>query len=291
MRNYAKFIASLLLFGSNGVVAAQIELSSGRIVLCRTFIGAAFLGLVLLARAVRGGRPRPAAGGVRSWLFVVASGVSMGLSWLFLYEAYREVGVSVSSLAYYCAPIIVMALSPVLFKEPLTARGVASLAVVFAGAVLMNGATLATGGSSWGMLCGWLSAAAHAAMVVFSKLGDDVDGLDSSCAQLAASCAVAFVSLAATSGLPFCIPASSAPWVVVLGVVNTGVGCYWYFSSFQGLTAQTVSVLGYLEPLSAVVCAAVFLGESLGAAQLLGGALIIGGALAGTAATAPRTRG
>ncbi|WP_371808830.1 EamA family transporter [Adlercreutzia sp. ZJ473] len=79
------------------------------------------------------------------------------------------------------------------------------------------------------------------------------------------------------------MPAASWAWVAVLGVVNTGLGCFLYFSSFEGLSAQTVAILGYLEPLSAVVCALMFLGEPMGLWEAVGGVLIIGGAILGTA--------
>lgn len=70
--------------------------------------------------------------------------------------------------------------------------------------------------------------------------------------------------------------------MIVPGIANTGLGCYLYFSSFDSLRAQTVAILGYLEPLSAVVCALVFLGEPMGTFEVVGGALIIGGAMAGS---------
>lgn len=79
-------------------------------------------------------------------------------------------------------------------------------------------------------------------------------------------------------GTPFDASSVSWEWVVMLGVVNTGIGCYLYFSSFEGLRAQEVALLGYLEPLSAVVCALAFLGEPMEPLQIIGGALIIAGA-------------
>ena len=94
--------------------------------------------------------------------------------------------------------------------------------------------------------------------------GFQVEGLMSSLVQLAASFAVAALFLVATGGFPFVVDAASWPWVLVLGAVNTGIGCYLYFSSFGGLRAQTVAILGYLEPVSAVVCALVFLHEPMG---------------------------
>lgn len=278
MKAYVKFISSLILFGSNGVMAAHILLPSCDIVVLRTLVGSLFLGAIFLVK-----RPAPNFGGVRNVILVTVSGASMGLSWLFLYEAYQTVGVAVSSLAYYCAPIMVLALSPVIFKERLTRRILLSFAIVLAGALALNCGSVEGASSPWGLFCGWMSAVCHAAMVIFSKMADEVEGLTSSLVQLAASFLVSCAFLVFVGGLPFDVPLGSWPWIIVLGVVNTGLGCFLYFSSFEGLSAQTVAVLGYLEPLSAVVCALVFLGEPMGLWEAVGGVLIIGGAMLGTA--------
>jgi len=57
------------------------------------------------------------------------------------------------------------------------------------------------------------------------------------------------------------IPAGSWGWILLLGIVNTGIGCYLYFSPLSQLPVQTVAVCGYFEPLSAVVFAALLLGK------------------------------
>lgn len=44
----------------------------------------------------------------------------MGTSWIFLYEAYQQIGISVASLEYYCGAVIVRALSPIIFNEKLS---------------------------------------------------------------------------------------------------------------------------------------------------------------------------
>ncbi len=48
-RPYLKYIAALLLFGSNGVVASAIDLSSYEIVLLRSVIGGALLLVLFFA--------------------------------------------------------------------------------------------------------------------------------------------------------------------------------------------------------------------------------------------------
>ena len=60
---------------------------------------------------------------------------------------------------------------------------------------------------------------------------------------------------------------------------NTGIGCLLYFSAVAKLPVQTVAVVGYLEPLSAVVFSAVLLGEAITPVRLMGAALVIGGAI------------
>ena len=47
------------------------------------------------------------------------------------------------------------------------------------------------------------------------------------------------------------------------------------------IPVQTVAVCGYLEPLSAVVFAALLLGEEMTVIQIIGAACIIGGAMIG----------
>ena len=63
--------------------------------------------------------------------------------------------------------------------------------------------------------------------------------------------------------------------------MNTGFGCYLYISPLAELPVQTVAVCGYLEPLSAVIFAALLLGEKMSLLQYLGALCIIGAAMIG----------
>ena len=123
-RAYLKYIVSLLLFGSNGIVASRITLSSYEIVLLRTMIGS----FLLIAVYFAGKGKLTFYQNRKQFLFLCVSGIAMSASWIFLYEAYAQIGVGVSSLLYYCGPVLVMALSPVLFREKL---GVSKLQDLF----------------------------------------------------------------------------------------------------------------------------------------------------------------
>jgi drug/metabolite transporter (DMT)-like permease len=278
-KDHVLYIASLLLFGSNGIVAAAIPLPSTQIVVLRTFIGTMLLvAVIAFSRDLRGLHEEQS--GLK---FVLASGVCTGLSWVTLYEAYRLVGVGVSSLLYYCAPIVVMIVSVPLFGEKMTMRGAGGFTVVLAGTVLVGAQASAVGGSVTGVVLAALSALCHAGMVICSKKAPEVSGLRSSAIQLAVSCLIALPFLAGEGGLGFLvdIPSDAWPAILFLGLANTGLGCLMYFTSVPRLPAQTVATLGYLEPLSAVVLSALLLGETLSALQWVGAVMIIGGALFG----------
>lgn len=64
-------------------------------------------------------------------------------------------------------------------------------------------------------------------------------------------------------------------------MVNTGIGCYFYFFSIGELPVQTVAICGYLEPLSALLFSDALLGERISLLQDVGAVLIVGGTAIG----------
>jgi drug/metabolite transporter (DMT)-like permease len=276
-RAYFKYIAALLLFGSNGIVASYIPLNSYEIVFARTLIGSLFLVLIFVFSKQK----------VQFWknkshlLYLVISGMAMGISWMFLYEAYAQTGVSLATLAYYCGPVIVMILSPFLFKEKMTeTKFFGFLAVVF-GMFLVNRQALSQERTSWGLICGILSAIMYAFMVVFNKKAESITGLENSMCQLMTSFITVAIFMGFKQGFSINMMRGNLLAILILGVVNTGIGCYFYFSSIGHLPVQTVAICGYLEPLSALIFSAVFLAEKLSLVQIAGAALILGGAVFG----------
>lgn len=276
-KQYFKYIAALLLFGSNGIVAGNIQLSSYEIVFWRTMLGSILLIIILFF----GKHRLNFSNNKKDYVFISLSGIAMGASWIFLYEAYEQVGVSLASLAYYCGPVIVMILSPVLFGEKLTAAKIIGFLSVVVGIFFVNGGVSDVSIHRHGLLCGILSAFMYSVMVIMNKKSVNVKGIENSAVQLF----VSFVTVAFFVGLKsrFVLEISSSNWIwtIILGIVNTGIGCYFYFSSIAYLPVQTVAILGYLEPLSAVILAVVILGESLFPVQIAGAVMIIGGAIFG----------
>ena len=288
MRNfYRSYIAGLLLFGSNGIVASGIALDSYQIVYLRCIIGSAALLLLFLLTKQR----RNAKGHTRDLCFLAISGAAMGANWLFLYEAYRRIGVGAATLLCYCGPVIVMALAPILFHEKLSLRKCLGFLAVLVGVFLINGQAAQGGKMLWGIFCGGMSAVMYAVLVIANKKVAYIVGMENALYQMLFSTLTVVLFLLFREGLFFSIPAVSLPFILLLGVANTGLGCYLYFSSIGQLPVQSVAVLGYLEPFSAVVLSAVLLGEGMSAMRFLGAALILGGAMYAEMSTKKKKRG
>lgn len=276
-RDFLKYLLGLLLFGSNGVVASFIALQSHEIVLLRSVLGSMFLLALFL---LTGGR-FTLRQHRKDAFFIVLSGVAMAADWLLLFEACARISVSLGMIINYCGPVIVIACSAIFFSERITAKTVLALISAMVGAVLISWQGMRSGIDRIGLLLALLSAFAYAAMVISNKLSTGITGTENSTIQLMATCIVVAIYGAVRQGINIHIPEVNFLPVLWIGIINTGLGCFLYFSSISALPAQTVAICGYLEPLSAVLFSVWLLKEVMSPMQILGAAMILGGAAFG----------
>lgn len=275
-KSFLKYLGSLLIFGSNGVMVSHISLSSYEIVFLRTLIGTAFIILLYLATGgkfhIREHK--------RDAIFIAISGMLQGASWVFLYEGYRNIGVGISSLIYYCGPILLVVSAPVLFSEKLSGTKAICFGVVLLGLVMINGRVLKSGGGSlWGFAASVLSAVTFFLMLVFNKKSRHIHGMENAVIQVSFAFVAMAIFIGATQQFVIHTQSGDWPWIIIQGVINTAIGCYLYYSALPKLSVHTIAVCGYVEPLAAVVFAAVFLSETMSPIQLIGAVCIIGGAV------------
>ena len=265
-RAYRKLFISLFLFGSNGIVANQIHTDSIEIVFFRCMLGSLLLTVIF---RTQGNRVKIDFRN-KNVRLLIFSGIAMGVSWVFLFQAYTQIGVGVSTLLYYCAPVFVIALSPLLFSEKISTVKAISFAVVLCGIILLNGQFVLAGRCWAGVFTG---------MIILNKKAKDVSSVERAIIQLLSACSIVTVFMVARQGVYFQLSWTDVPWICILGFLNSGIGCWLFFSSIAQLSAQTISICGYMEPLSAVVFTALLLHEKLSSLQVLGAFLIISGAL------------
>ena len=148
-RAHIEYIAAMLIFGFNGVLASAIPWRSYEIVLSRTVIGSLFMLAVMLIRK----RPFVFRQEMKSFKILMVSGIAMGFNWMCLYEAYNQLGVGLAQLICCSGPAVAMLLSPFILKEKLRAYKMLGFAAVAFGMLLTCSNDL-SGGLNFGLLCG-----------------------------------------------------------------------------------------------------------------------------------------
>ena len=273
------FVSSMLIFGTIGVFRRYIPLPSAFLAFTRGIIGG--LCILLLIRLRKKGGREPLAR--RDLLMLVVSGALIGFNWMLLFEAYNHTTVAVATLCYYMAPTIVILLSPIVFRERLTARKAICATVAVAGMVLVSGVLGENGApeaSVPGILLGLGAAAIYAAVVIMNKKIRGVDTYRKTTVQLLSAGLAMVPYLLLTGGFStegFSV--SATVLLLVVGVVHTGIAYALYFGSMDGLRVQTVAILSYIDPVSALLFSALLLREPLSAAGIIGAVMIIGSAM------------
>ena len=287
-RSYIKIIVAMLIWGTLGIFTRQIGVSSGEIVLYRVIIG----GLSLLAVYLFSRRRSSGRAVRRASLLLLLSGVCMGFNWLFLFEAYKYTTVSVATVAYYCAPIIVMILTPILFKERIAPLRVVGIISALIGLVLIMGTVSGTNADLKGFLFGLAAAALYSTVTMLNKFAKGISHIEITLIQLLGAFLVMLPYCLVTGGGVLHLPVTTSGIVsmLLLGIVHTGLALFLYFSSIQGLSAQSAALCSYIDPGSALVFSAIFLNEKMSTVQIVAAVLILGGALFGELFS-PHTRG
>ena len=268
-------IVSMAVFGTLGPFVRNITVSSSELALYRAILAALLISVYFLItkqridfKAIRKEAP-----------VLLLSGVAMGINWILLFEAYKYTTVSVATLSYYFAPVIVTAVCPLLFKEKLTARQIICFVMSTVGLVLLIGITDLDGGSSSlkGIAFGLGAALFYAMVILLNKFIKGVAGIQRTMLQFISAIAVLIPYVLLTGGITLG-SMNSTGWtcLLVVGLFHTGVCYCLYFSSLKELPGQEAAILSYIDPLVALLVSVFILGEQILPVQILGGMMILG---------------
>lgn len=275
MNAKAMLSISMAIFGTLGVFTRNIAVASGELALYRAILAAA---LILVYLAVS--KQKIDFSGIKKEIpLLLASGMAMGINWILLFQAYRYTTISVATLSYYFAPVIVTIVCPFLFHEKLTRKQIICFIMSTIGLVLVIGiGTLGQGGTDLlGILFGLGAAVFYATVILLNKFIKNVAGIHRTLLQFFAAILILIPYVACTSG---CQLASldTKGWIclLIVGLVHTGITYCLYFSALKDLKGQETAILSYIDPLVAVLISVLILGESMSISQALGGAMILG---------------
>lgn len=267
--------ASMTIFGTIALFVRNISVTSAEIALYRAALATVLLGGFFLVtgskidlRAIRKELP-----------LLLFSGMAMGINWILLFEAYRYTTVSVATLSYYFAPVIVTLVCPILFKEKMGAKQWICFVMSTIGIVLITGIGDLSGSNRHftGILFGLGAAVLYATVVLLNKFIKGVSGVHRTFLQFAAALLTLLPYVLLTSGFTLGnLDASGWISLLVVGIVHSGIAYCLYFSALKDIPGQEAAILSYIDPLVAVAVSVFVLGEQLTALQLIGGILILG---------------
>jgi RarD protein len=214
-------------------------------------------------------------------LLLMISGAGIGFNWILMLEAYKYTSIANATLSYYFAPVFVVLLSPLLLKERLTPIKVGCVLAALGGMFLIVGIGGGEGKNHViGISYGLAAAVLYASVVIMNKYLKGLSGLETTLIQISAATVVLFPYTLITEKIRiFNIDTKSAVFLIILGLIHTGLAYLLYFTGMKKLKGQTVAVLSYTDPISAILMSGLFLGEKLTLLQVLGGVLILGATL------------
>lgn len=267
-------ITAMLIFGTIGLFVKNIELSSSEIALTRGFIGG-----VTLILATIFFKKKISFEAIKNNLYLlIFSGLAVGLNWIFLFQGYKYTSISNATLSYYFVPVFVTILAPFILKEKLTLSKFLCVLMALVGMFCIVGVDGINGGSDLiGIAYGLLAAGFYASVILMNKFLKGIDSIEITVIQLISATITLLPYVLYVEGLGILSVSSvSIPYILILGIVHTGIAYLLYFSSLQGLKGQTIAVLSYIDPVFAIIISAVILKEQLGVLQIIGGVLILG---------------
>ena len=267
-------IISMTIFGTLGIFVRNIPVSSGELALYRAILAALLIAVYLLMTKQK----IPFAKIKKEIPILLLSGIAMGINWILLFEAYKYTTVSLATLSYYFAPVIVTIVCPLLFHERLTGKQILCFVMSTAGLVLITGIGDIGGGSDFvGILFGLGAAVFYAVVILLNKFIKNVEGIPRTFLQFL-SAIVILIPYVVLSGGVTLGRMNAFGWInlLIVGLVHTGVTYCMYFSSLKELPGQKAAILSYIDPLVAVLISVTILGENLTFEQATGGLLILG---------------
>jgi drug/metabolite transporter (DMT)-like permease len=250
-----------------GLFAKVITLPALDIIAIRSLIAALTLFVfVRLTKAPLGFARRS------DMLWTLLMGVIVAVHWIVFFTAVQVSSVAIVVVAIYTFPVITVLLESLFYRRPIDRHNLVTALIVFGGVYLAVPGGFAGGRFAAGAGLGVLSALLYSLRnVLYRKY-----------LKAYPSSAMMFyqVAVAAVALLPFLTPGLDLGmelrwlYLLALGVVFTAVAHTLYVDSLRVIRASTAGLISCMEPIYAIILAALILGERPGL-QTVAGALIV----------------
>jgi len=208
-------------------------------------------------------------GGSRKLAVPIVLGLTGLVNSLTFFYAFRSTTISNAVLSHYTAPVITALLAAVFLKEKITRMLIVAIALSSLGLWIMLDGFSVRPDDMTGILCGLASGISYAVIIIIAR-------------KYAKEYRPFLLTYVVNITIVLCV----APFVrefpthalwpfFVMGIVHSIIAPVLYYRGIQDVSASRTAVLGYLEPVCAILLSVIFLREVPGPHSLLGGALIL----------------
>lgn len=265
------FLLSAIIFGTNGLIARYINVSSFFLVASRGIIAVVFIWLMLHIQ-----NKKIDINAVKAnYKNLLLSGLALGFMWIFLYTSYNY-SVSISSLINNMAPTFAVVISAIIYKEKLTIKQILCVTFVLIGVLLVSGILeeeLIT--SPYAFIFSFLSLSCFCINIIINRKMTSINPIDKTLVQMFISFIIATIATLITKQIPTKLDTTSILLMVLLGVLNTGIAYMLYYGSITTLPAYKISVICYIEPVVAIILGVLVLNEKMTILSAIGSVIII----------------
>ena len=278
-KGYIEIVTGAILFGLIGIFVKLISnMPLGSIIFYRLFFAVVIIALYLSFSGrfneIKLTEKRK---------YVLLLGIFQAGAMFSFFTAIKYTTISIAVLLLYTAPVYVTLLSPLLLNENITRNSIFALLLSILGVIIiLNPDTIFyKGGSDMnlvGVIAGLLSGFFYAMMILVSRhLRSHYTG---TAQAWWAFIVTLLVFLPYSVMIPSGVVLDNIRILVLFALIPTAIGAILYLNGLRIVRAQNASILGLLEPASAVVFAFIILSEPVSSLTLLGGGLILAGAIA-----------
>ncbi|GBE04553.1 MAG TPA: hypothetical protein ENH31_08490 [Nitrospirae bacterium] len=273
---YLKITIAILIWSSLGIFVRKTDLPNTGIIFYPAVIAGSIQLLVLLSTGQIRNVIRTDNNSRDFFLLMLIPVLFVVNTFLFFF-AFKNTTIANAVMTHYTAPIFVALLAPFFLKERILK--VAWLAILLSsiglwsmlGAPFFGDVVSLSDSERQGIIAGALSGLAYAFLILIIRgIAKKYSSLFIVCVQ---NCLVALMLLPFIAGIPLTLQA--LPYILILGIVHSTIAPFLYVQGFHSVKANEAAILGYLEPVGAVILALIFLHEVPGLKALLGGALIL----------------
>jgi len=257
-------LSAILLWSSLGVVVRLSGVEIHILMFYSLVVSLIVQGIILSRKTYRKEIP-----GIRMLKYPMILGFFSFLNTFTYFYAFKHTTIANSVLTHYTAPVIVAFLAPLFLKEVITRRIVIAIIIASIGLWIMLDGFSFKENQMAGIMAGLVSGLAYAIIIIFLR----IQSQNFNPLVLAFFTNVSITMLLA----PFVreIPLKALWSYLFMGIVHSTIAPILYFKGLQHVTANRAAVLGYIEPVGAIIIGIIFLSEHPPSISLVGGALII----------------